>query len=93
MAIAPLFRLTPEDTERTIGPVHMQPKTLLGTEIGQFIEWINGAGIDPPSTANDTKWLKAFILVGNNCFMQGVQVYFVPRIEREGTWFAKTQQV
>ena len=44
-----------EDAERAIGPIHMQPETLLSAEIGQFVEWIHGTGIDRPGTAHHTK--------------------------------------
>ena len=44
-----------EDAERAIGPIHMQPETLLGTEIGQFVKWINRTGIDSPSATHHTK--------------------------------------
>ena len=72
-----------EDAERAIGSIHMQPETLLSTEVGQFVEWINGTGIDCPGTAHHAKRSKAFFSISHDRFAQCRQVHFVLRIDRD----------
>ena len=82
-----------EDAECAIGPIHMQPETLLGAEVGQFIERIHGAGIDRPGTAHHTERSQTFFPVVRDCFAQGMQIHFVPLIDRDDAWLSQSQQV
>ena len=72
-----------EDAECTIGSIHMQPETLLSTEVGQFIQWINGPGIDRPGTAHHAKRSTTLFSISAYSFTESSHIHFVPRIDRD----------
>jgi len=82
-----------EDTERAIGPVHMQPETVLGAEVGQLVERVHCAGIDGSGTGHHTERSKTCLLIGSDRFAQCVQIHFVALIDRDDTWLSQSQEM
>jgi len=82
-----------EDAERTVRAIHMQPETVLSTEVGQFIERVNGAGINRSGTGHHTERSQTRFAVGSDRFAQGRQIHFVPLIDRDEMWLSQSQQM